>query len=270
MEQHKYFTLQEPQDFGELINLLKLRYRLFKSSRLHKLAATNQFGIDLDCYDLCSLHFGLYLCEGASQVPVGYVRMVTGEESRYRDQLFEVSKYDQVLYEHVNRIPEYRYPLMEYAPYTPHVERFLVTAVHENSHIAEASRLCLDPSLRGNRFADFNNARNFVAAIYAASLARGIGGCIVACDANHLVMYRLLGGKIFPGTEKWWSEKAGIDFSLLLLSANNLPGSMRNQVLGMREAFERTGQICYISSDSGFRSSSTPVLKPELSSSLAA
>lgn len=237
MEQH-YFIFREPETLDELKALLRLRYSAYMASRLNKFIEENQTGMDLDCYDLYSRHFGLYEHTGSSSRPVGYVRMVTDEPGTFRNDLFALAKSIPELYEKVNCIPTEPFPMMNYCPYADDIRRYRENAKLAGEMLVEVGRLSLDDSIRGLKI-----AVNFVSAICASLPMHGVDEALVTCVSNHEAMYRSCGGRIFHSANIFEVHGAGV--CLLLLSAKNLPHSMKERVDHMREAYERTGRICY-------------------------
>jgi len=68
-----YFVFRQAQSVDELRALLKLRYKVYRESRLQQFVPENECGIDLDGYDLRSRHFGLFK---NNSHPIGYMRVV--------------------------------------------------------------------------------------------------------------------------------------------------------------------------------------------------
>ena len=56
-----YFVFREARSTSELEALFRLRYKVYQNSRLHCFEPANEYGINLDCYDLRARHFGLYM-----------------------------------------------------------------------------------------------------------------------------------------------------------------------------------------------------------------
>ncbi len=237
MEQH-YFIYREPENFDELKVLLLLRYRVYRESRLQKFIEENEACIDLDCYDLYSRHFGLYEHIDDTSRPVGYIRMVTEETGTFRDELFELAKSIPSLYEKVNSIPRYPFPLMNYCPYVVELRKFYKEVKFQGDNLVEASRLSLDVACRG---------LNIISYFVAATIAQGKINCaeeaLLACNRNHEAIYRRGGAEVFRGTKEFDVKGAGS--VLLLLSPNRLSVSMKAKVYKMAEVYKRFGRICY-------------------------
>lgn len=237
--QNKYYIFREPKNFDELKALLLLRYKVFRESRLEKFVVENEACINLDCYDLYSRHFGLYAHDGDSSRPVGYVRMVTDEEGTFRDELFELAKSIPSLYEKVNRIPEEPFPIMNYCPYRNDIREYYVNLKLRGEKLVEAGRLSLVNSVRGLKI-----ATNFIASIFASFLVHDVDKTILACRPNHQNIYNLFGAVVFNSTIEFQCDEADSS-ALLLLSAKNLPESMKEKVYKMAVAYRATGSICY-------------------------
>lgn len=240
MDQH-YFVFREPANINELKALLLLRYSVYRASRLHKFCPENEAGIDLDCYDLYSRHFGLYEHSGATSRPVGYVRMVTDKEGTFHDELFRLAGQSPSLFEKINRVPPNPFPVMNYAPDSEQIGEYYNDAKARGEMFVEVSRLSLDGRIRGLKV-----VTNFVSSIFAAYQAMDVDHAIISCHSEHSVFYQHFGAKGFAGSQPFYCEQYdGAATSLLLLSPKTLPDTMKERVLQMAEAFRITGRICY-------------------------
>ncbi|MBI5022091.1 MAG: GNAT family N-acetyltransferase [Ignavibacteriales bacterium] len=237
--QNKYYIFREPNNFDELKALLLLRYRVFRESRLEKFVSENEAGIDLDCYDLYSHHFGLYEHDGDRSRPVGYIRMVTDQPGTFRDELFDHAKSIPSIYEKVNRIPKEPFPVMNYCPYRNDIREYYANMKLQGEKLVEAGRLSLDNSVRGLKI-----ATNFIALIFASFLVHNVDKTILACRPNHKNIYNLFGAIVFDSTIEFQCDEADSS-ALLLLAAMNLPDSVKEKVYKMAEVYKKFGRICY-------------------------
>jgi N-acyl-L-homoserine lactone synthetase len=74
------YVFRVPYTKGELKALLMLRYRIFRETKEWAMKENDQ-DIDIDFFDLQSIHFGLYKYIGEVQVPVGHLRLAVSNRN---------------------------------------------------------------------------------------------------------------------------------------------------------------------------------------------
>lgn len=217
-----------------------LRYSVYRASRVRKFCPVNEVGIDMDCYDLSSRHFGLYEHTGSISRPVGYIRLVTETEGTFRNELFELSKTIPSIYEKVNRIPTEPFPLMAYFPDAALIKKHHMAVKSQGETLVEASRLSLDPSVRGRHISTY-----FVASVFASSLAHDYGRSVMTCHVDHESFYRQFGFSRLEGTQD--RSMSHLDYHAVCLSCSivGIPSPMKEKVQSMADMYSRFGRICY-------------------------
>ncbi|MFN0157507.1 MAG: N-acyl amino acid synthase FeeM domain-containing protein [Bacteroidota bacterium] len=239
MDQSTY-TFRQPNSISELRALLELRYRVYRESRLQNFIADNPLGLDLDCYDLKSMHFGLFRCVYGMEIPVGYMRLVTDRVQSSAYDIMSISSADGTVLENVLQTPDAPFPVMTYAPAVDRVNEMYHELLNKGESIVEPGRFALDESARGRLI-----AKQMVAATFAVTIANGIDSAILSCTLLHSRTYKQFGFNNFPGTEEFYCDQAGENALLLLLLGvrASLPESERGKVMKMAKAYAETGCI---------------------------
>jgi len=70
------YCFREARNVEELYALLKLRYEEYRNSRLAGFCPENEYGLDIDEFDLRSRHFGLFQQSADGEKAIGYMRVV--------------------------------------------------------------------------------------------------------------------------------------------------------------------------------------------------
>lgn len=76
-----YFCYREAKNQQELEALLRLRYEVYRGSRLKGFCPENTWGLEMDFYDCHARHFGLFHCANSKERPVGYMRVIQKKEA---------------------------------------------------------------------------------------------------------------------------------------------------------------------------------------------
>ena len=85
-----YFVFREAANTNELLDPFRLRYRVYRNSRLARFVPENKYGIDLNCYDVRSRHFGLLAVCANTEQSIGYCRVVEDQEVSGRIDVLEL------------------------------------------------------------------------------------------------------------------------------------------------------------------------------------
>jgi hypothetical protein len=240
---HHHFSFRPPHSLEELRSLLKLRYSIYRGSRLYKFCPDNNLGIDLDYYDPYALHFGLYEHFSYSSQPMGYIRMVMDEAGPFYFDILRIASEDASISSSVFQIPPTPYPVMTYAPNTESMQSLYREITLKGERLVEPSRLSLHPSIRDFHVADF-----LIASTFAVTRAHGVNNAILSCTEAHSRYYRRNGFHIYPGTSIFNTPKYGGHGAILLLLLdvqNILPSLQNGTIIKMAEIYERTGETRY-------------------------
>src|SRR5713101_2026255 len=154
MNKH-FFILRQPESINELKSLLLVRYSAYRQSRLHNYVTENEAGIDLDGYDLSSLHFGLFEHDWKTSRPVGYMRVVTGERRLFHDDILEIAELVPQLIRQVSTIPGEPLPIFDGNPYKDLLRKFYEAEMCAGKKVVEPSRFSIDKSVRGREVSRF-------------------------------------------------------------------------------------------------------------------
>ena len=236
-----FYTYREAQNSIELVALLKLRYKVFYGKGYVKLCPKNQYGINLDPYDLYSRHFGFFKVENGVEKPVGYMRVVQKNRSHSSNQILKIAEKNSFeLVQCLNQPLPNSFPLLTYFNGSeiiiPHIEQL------ENSGLkmCEASRFAFSEEIRSLQLARFVTECSI--AIYRSL---GFYGSIITCSIPHSKLYEQYGFKQVSGT--------GIHYDntqppLVLLSLNlNQDISLQKlkRIDQMSNAYKANNAICY-------------------------
>jgi hypothetical protein len=238
-----YFTFRELETENELLQALRLRYRVMRDSHLQGLCPENRFGIDLDGFDFSARHFGLYSHKNGSTTLIGCQRgvypageivnkMVSGLISRF-------AHYSTLLLSH-RLLP---LPCLEYMPPSDGAAlvRLYMAARREKKNIGESTRLLIDPRYASAELAGFLGAA--VIGVYMLSMNLDIGIAIVA--KYHKRFYRRFGFRTIEGTRDRFYDKPGMMTSCMEIRKEYIPAKAWGRLAQMADAFQRTGRICY-------------------------
>lgn len=145
-----YFVFREAQSLSELESLLRLRYEVYRTSRLQQFVPENEYGIDFDCYDLRARHFGLFMNDIE---PVGYHRPVSNAYGPLCDEILRLAAQFPGMSEKVRSKPEQPLPIMTYWP-EAHILKELHNEIKgQRKSLAEATKFTLDPSMASVKLA---------------------------------------------------------------------------------------------------------------------
>ena len=235
-----YFVFREPELFDELKSLLLLRFSVYMGSRLNQFATPyRSAGIELDCYDLRSRHFGLFKHDGGVSRPVGYLRVVTEEKSRWENELRAIAAPIPELARAVGLKPTVPLPLMTYYADADIVRRHYEVAKANNHRPAEAGRLSLQNDIRSIAI-----ARHMISSTLASGIVNGHNAAFITVVPSHVAFYGAYGFRICIGSRQRFCPKAQTEFSCLQWTFEQMDGAMQEVVLSMAEAYSHTGRIC--------------------------
>jgi len=236
-----YFVFREAANAEELLALLRLRYRVYRDSRLTKFCAENKEGIDLDAYDLRSKHFGLFLhSDGLDACPVGYERVVEDRFKGVEDNLATILRWYPSIATEFRSNNQSIFPLLDYFPCAGSVSAIYRRCRIQGKKLVEPGRFALEQRVRSIAI-----ARQFVTMIFAGLRADGVGYAILTCSPTHERFYSQFGFRRLSGAGAKRIVCKGVSWVCLLGSADGLPDGVKDRVLAMVNVYRRTGQICY-------------------------
>lgn len=234
-----YFIYREAANAKELEILLRLRYRAFRDSQLKGFVVENETGLDLDCYDLRSRHFGLFHHAENHTVAVGYHRVVSDEYGPHSQNIMTLASQSSEQYERVCQTPAKPLPVMTYHPQAEILENNYNQLKSEGQKICEGSRLTLSEPFRSIEL-----VRHIIGSAVTIffDICRYDFG-LVAMSPSHRRFYTPFG---FTEIDQITVFKIfDVSLTCLKITSNAIPNTLKNSIRLMGEAFEETGMICY-------------------------
>lgn len=239
-----YFIFREAESLDELRSLLCLRYKIYRESRIRGFVTKNEYGIDLDCYDLRARHYGLFRHDLSGFQPVGYHRFVQESYGPMWQEVAKLTREFPSLYEQAQLSPRVPFPMMSHAPGAE-----TIWGIYSNlkaageSMVEEATRFSLDATIRSVAL-----ARHIIesdAAIQFYSL--NFDHVIMACTESHRNFYDRYGFRKLKGVLD--CDVNGVHLTCVMASAGFLHYSVRDRIMRMANVFLETGCICYYPHD---------------------
>jgi len=236
------YVFREPTTVGELIDIFRLRYDVFREGRLVRFVPGNDHGLDVDCYDARSRHFGLYRRDKSGERLVGTLRVVENGIVKGIVDPHEVTRTVPEVGRQLEGTPPQPFPLMNYVPGVSCLQAHINQIEELGERIVEASRMAL-----------IEEERSLLAArhIFEGSMAiywfsMGYEHKWVCCDASKRAFYRRYGVQYLPGTPMEDFCGIGVESACLVGSKTDVPVSRCRRLEAMAHVYARTGQIyCY-------------------------
>ncbi len=224
----------------ELLRYLRLRAEVYLSSRLKVFCKDDDTCIDVDSFDGCSSHFGLFLQNHGCETMIGGIRVFEGQVTRAQRQLVELSCDYPSIAAAIESAPQVPFPCLQYWPQRQLVSEFLKQRRVEGEVIVEPSRLVLAPLFRSLRLA---------AAIVEAAIARyflsvhAVDRAILSFAASQEPFYRRYGFDRVPGTEIC-IPRVGLPPTVILTGTPGaIPPLHAFRIRKMAEELDATGAI---------------------------
>jgi len=238
---NEYFVFREAVNKEELLELLKLRYRVFRNSHLARFVPENQHQLDLDQWDPPSRHFGLFIITNGQSKPAGYLRVVENNEKPISPVIYSIAEeYSEFSYK-VHQTPVIPFPLMKYFPDSDKIQNIYDIIKAKKERLVETGRFALES---GSRFRQLGK-HMIESAIAVYFFAKQFENAMWCCKTSQNGFYRRYGFyQLKDGTN---SDFAGIgkNACCVLGSINTVPLKARPRLTQMAEAYKQTGMICY-------------------------
>jgi hypothetical protein len=188
----KKYILKEILSEAELELFLRLRYNCFSHSASSLFVDKNAKAVDINYYDMNSLHYGIYMQQQQNAEPVGYFRIILEEATNAEDWVRNIS-YRVGLADCIQNKPQAIFPCLGVYPGN-NLEQEFYTRKRSNEKAGEVSRFfiveperCLKLSLQ----------------IIRSAFAIGVlylQHAFVGCFNNHSKAYMKFGFRQYPGT----------------------------------------------------------------------
>lgn len=253
-EPSTYFVFREAKSVAELEDLFRLRYRVYQSGRLARFIAKNDLGMDVDCYDPRSRHFGLFEVSNGVEEAIGYLRVV---EDRYLADMTHMAEFCKKYPELAQKAHQpfvHPFPLMNYIPDKALVRQRYAEIRGSGGQLVEAGRMVLDECHRSLRLA----RHIFECAIVIYFLNKKANHAMACCDTSKKAFYAIYGFNHFEGTSEGDVAGIGVSSTLTFAAADRIPVKVQARLQEMAVVYRETGRICCVPGDSGqFRGPST-------------
>lgn len=235
------FVFREATDGEELLALLRLRYNAYRNNGLTKLVPENEYGIDVDCYDLRARHFGLFRLNGDHQRPIGCLRAVEDHLAPGSAALSDILVRFPGLRAGAEQVPDLPFPVMSYLPEVEAVQVLYTRLKDAGERLVELSRFALVTSQGSLRL-----ARHMVEATTAIlAFNCGIEHAIWCCDSSNRAFYGLYGFRPLEGTADGDFLGLGVRSSCVYAAAARIPNTLRARLFRKAQVYTQSGCIPY-------------------------
>lgn len=246
LEKEPYFVFREAKTTNDFNRLLRMRYRVFRNSNLAKLIQENDYGIDIDCYDLRARHFGLFRVENNTEGTAGYLRVVEDRLVPIEYPIISLIERMPELCDKLKQEPKYLFPTMNYLPNPSIIRNLYENISHVGKQMMEPCRFALDEPFRSLRLA--KHMVESILAVYGSFL--GIEHAIYSCDASNASFYKTYGFNRLKEIPESDFVGIGANSCCLFASYSKIPLPIRNRIEIMAKYFAETGEIYFIPSQS--------------------
>lgn len=239
-----YFVFREVQTHNELLELLRLRYAVYRDCRLEGFCPENKHGLDIDAYDARSRHFGLYSVNGNNaQELIGGIRVVEQSQTSAKRHLQLLASYYPIIRDALAKPIREQFPLLTYDSEEKEAVRRAITGFTRNGErIVEPGRLLLRPQHRSLVMAK----RIVESAIIVYFLsAQSVDRAVLSCASTQRCFYRRYGFDLVDGTSGFYCPLLGGNASCLQATPGNVPLSRRSRLKLVADKFDRSGRIVY-------------------------
>ena len=139
----EYYVFRQPRSVDELEELIRLRYRVYRNSRMQKFEPKATFGLNISNDDLRAHHFGLFLNDTKA---IGYHRQVGEFLSPQFTQVIELAEQYPDCMERLQKAPSYPLPILNYWPEHDKIVTYYKSLKAQGKKVEEPTRFSLDPS----------------------------------------------------------------------------------------------------------------------------
>jgi hypothetical protein len=234
------YIFREITDKTELEQFFRLRYKIYKDSRMKAFLKENAHGVDMDIYDLHSLHYGLF-CE---QKPVGYLRLVLYKTECYNSKVLELGKKFGVYTDSIHAYPAILqlsypdFPFLNY-PAVPHsMKLYYEDSLNKKTGFMEASRLVILPDFRQSLLTKY--LIECAITIYATIFIHSKQG-VINCIKRHETFYTQYGFSPIENSEG--AYVIGDALTRLMLYYKSIPQYLFSLIETMANEFRNTGKM---------------------------
>ena len=234
------FIFREVRTAGELLDMLKLRYRVYRASRISGFCPINTEQIDVDENDQCARHFGLYETSEFPDKLVGSIRIVSEDEDRHVPKLQSLAACSQLVGAAIRKRPETPLPTCNYSATTGVATRLYSDWRATGEHVVDGGRLCLEREHRNLRLAVFVAEMTFALGFFGDY---DVDRALVTCCKSHERFYTSYGYYHIPGigTEFW--DKPQVQAVALMATPSDIRQAHRGRLIALASQFDYYGYV---------------------------
>ena len=244
-EDDRHILWRRLTDPDDLYRHLQLRFEVYAHHPMAKhLLPEDTSGLDVDEYDACSWHFGLFLASTRNEEMVGTHRHVPAAQGLVSMLFVQVAE-RYGLSSYVERAPEHAIPALKYWPDPQPLEAFVNQVLAAGERLTETTRAAVTE--RGSQVLERSGTFMHLmeSATAESSLVRRDDVVMTACTPGHAVAYRrLLGMQLVHGTKGTHVPLLGGDSYVLHGRADDLPAPMRRRCESLATRIARTSAAC--------------------------
>lgn len=231
------FVYREAQSAAELNSLVQLRYNVFRSSRYAGVTTEHVSGLDLNCFDLRSKHYGLFLVDGQNQTPVSYQRIIHDSISPHAEWVMEMAAPFPDMQKRVLEAPSMPFPFLDYFKDDNGIaDSFIANSKKRGEQLGEASRISLHPDYR-----QLSITRMIIESALAAGINSGFSHFVTCCYEAHTKFYSQYGFQRIEGLPLF--QSCGSTSNALIVPRQIFWLPEYDRVLKMYEAINQFGSI---------------------------
>ena len=220
----------------ELEALLRLRYEVYSQSALKAFLNHNQRGIDVDEYDVGAIHMGLFASDATDALPLGYIRIVTGDRGAQAGLVEQIAVEYPDLRDSITKPTDQPFPCMTYFPELTGLLVRTCRRVSRGAALVEPGRFAVASGLQGRRL-----GIRMIQAVAAYCIARRSPVAIVVCCDSHVRMYSAMGFR--PVEDIGRRIYDGFPCNYMVGDVRNLPQSTMPAILTMAGSWKRYGGV---------------------------
>ena len=236
----KRFCFRRVSNLKELRALLHIRYWGMGESQLLDIVHENSEEMDLDPYDLRSIHYGMFAVYEGQELPVGYARSVMLDRTEHADLVEQVADSSEELAAAADPSQFRPIPSVEYLPEPNRsvLEKTLISVLRGSESAVEGSRLCLIPEFRKLGLAIFLIECLVADAIFCEEIDFGYA----SMASSQQKIYQRLGFRKLEGTTDQYIPKLDVVGSCYSIRRQELSSAQRQRYAQLAFHLETQGR----------------------------
>ncbi len=232
-----HFIFREISSTNDLLAAFRLRYNVYRNSRLSNFCPPNSDNLDVDPWDACSRHFGLFDSHGDLAASL---RVITTNPQPAGALMSLFANYHDVIDRALTSDPPGIFPIVTAFPQSVACQTAVEQALAGDRTVVETGRLVVTPE---------KSSPHLVASLGAVMAAIGFFGkwsvdtAFHTCNSSHKNLYTRLGLSNVPGTsDTYWSALKS-NGSALMATPDRVPRWLHLIVRGVADRFDSSGHV---------------------------